>query len=94
MAGRPPREKSFANMLSIALKQADGIIDGEPNTKLRQVAEVLVKKALEGEGWAIKEIADRTDGKPMQQTEITGMDGGPVELQTIIRKIVDPKADN
>lgn len=68
--GRPPKEKSFANMLAIALNQADGVsLDGKPNTKLRQVAEILVSKALEGEGWAIKEIADRTDGKPIQAIE-------------------------
>lgn len=66
--GRPPREKSFFNMLSIALAQKG--LGGD--TKLREVAEVLVAKALEGESWAIKEIADRVDGKPMQQVEVSG----------------------
>lgn len=66
--GRPPKERSFANMLNIALTAK-----GETGeTKLREVAEVLVSKALEGEGWAIKEVADRTDGKPMQQVELSG----------------------
>lgn len=69
MAGRPPKEKSFANMLNIALT-AKGTT-GE--TKLREVAEVLVSKALEGESWAIKEVADRVDGKPMQQVELSGV---------------------
>jgi hypothetical protein len=62
MAGRPPKEKSFANMLKIALSATGKT--GEP--KLREVAEVLVDQALAGEGWAIKEIADRTDGKVAQ----------------------------
>ncbi len=66
--GRPPKEKSFANMLNIALT-AKG---DTGHTKLREVAEVLVKKALEGESWAVKEVADRTDGKPMQQVELSG----------------------
>lgn len=73
MAGRPPKEKSFANMLTIALKEADGVtLDGQPNTKLRQIADKLVAKAIEGEGWAIREVADRVDGKPMQQVEVSG----------------------
>lgn len=68
MAGRPPKEKSFANMLNIALTAK-----GESGqTKLREVAEKLVSKAIEGEGWAIKEVADRVDGKPMQAIEHSG----------------------
>lgn len=66
--GRPPKERSFSNMLNIALT-AKGLTG---QTKLREVAEVLVSKALDGEGWAIKEVADRTDGKPMQQVELSG----------------------
>lgn len=50
--------------------------------KLRAIAEKLVAAAEAGEGWAIKEVADRTDGKAIQQTEITGIDGGPVETVT------------
>lgn len=65
--GRPPKEKSFANMLNIALT-AKGQ-SGE--TKLREVAEVLVDKALAGESWAVSMVADRVDGKPMQQVELT-----------------------
>lgn len=77
--GRPPKEKSFANMLNIALseKGATG------NTKLREVADILVSKALAGEGWAVNMVADRTDGKPMQAIEHTGEDGGPVQFLTI-----------
>ena len=89
--GRPPKEKSFANMLNIALKEADGrTLDGQPNTKLRQIAEKLVAKAIEGEGWAIKEIADRTDGKPFQQIEMTGEDGGALKVEVVTRRIIDP----
>lgn len=59
MAGRPPKEKSFANMLNIAVK-APGKT-GEP--KLREIAEKLVDLAVDGEAWAVKEVADRIDGK-------------------------------
>lgn len=68
MAGRPPKERSFANMLNIALA-AKGL-SGE--TKLREVAEVLVSKAIDGESWAVNMVADRVDGKPMQAIEHSG----------------------
>lgn len=87
MAGRPPKEKSFANMLNIALSQADGVgVDGQPNTKLRQIAEKLVQQAIAGEGWAIKEVADRTDGKPFAQVALTDEDGSA--LQIVIKQFV------
>jgi hypothetical protein len=77
-AGRPPKEKSFSNMLNIALavKEADG-----ETTKLRAIAEKLVEMALRGESWAIKEVADRIDGKPAQALDISGaIDTSPNRL--------------
>ena len=38
MAGRPPKEKSFANMLNIAIKEA---VDDTGTTKLRAVADAV-----------------------------------------------------
>jgi hypothetical protein len=65
MAGRPPSEKTFANMLRIAIKEAH--VDG--GDKLRKVADALVDKAMTGDVPAIKEIADRLDGKVPQALE-------------------------
>lgn len=75
-------------MLNIALKQADGVgLDGQPNTKLRQIADKLVEQAIAGEGWAIKEVADRVDGKVPQG--VVGADDGAVEfVHTIRRQII------
>jgi len=46
----------------------------EPH-RLRAVAETLFSAAEDGEPWAVKELIDRFDGKPTQQTELTGADG-------------------
>ena len=43
--------------------------------RLRNVAETLFSAAELGEPWAVKELIDRFDGKPTQQTELTGADG-------------------
>lgn len=71
-AGRPPAEKSFKAALDKAIAQ-------DPKA-LRRAADRLLNLAADGEAWAVKELADRLDGKPKQQTEITGADGGPIQL--------------
>lgn len=87
MAGRPPKEKSFANMLNIAIKEATE----SGGTKLRAVADALIEKATTGDVQAIREIADRLDGKVAQQVIQTGdEEGGPV-VQRIEHVIVDPQ---
>jgi len=86
MAGRPPKEKSFANMLNIAIKEAT---EGG-GTKLRAVADALIAKAMSGDVPAIKEVADRIDGK-VPQAVVGDEDHPPVSLvQRIERIIVDP----
>lgn len=55
------RAKPYADMLRLALAAADGDM-----TKLRRIAEKHVDVALTGDMSAIKEIADRIDGKVPQ----------------------------
>jgi hypothetical protein len=76
MAGRPPSEKTFANMLRVAIKEAHE--DGKD--RLRAVADALVMKALTGDVPAIREIGDRLDGKVMQQVEHSGFVSTPSTL--------------
>jgi hypothetical protein len=60
--GRPigsvNREKPFNDALRLALR-------GNP-LRLRRIAEKLTEKAEEGDLSAIRELADRLDGKPAQ----------------------------
>lgn len=89
MAGRPPKEKSFANMLNIAIKEAHS--DGRD--KLRAVADALVEKAIAGDIAAIKEVADRLDGKVPQA--ISGDDENPLTMvHRIERHIVRPNSSD
>ena len=41
---------------------------GDDHKRLRKSAERLLDLAAEGEPWAIKELADRLDGRPAQET--------------------------
>ena len=60
--------KLFYEQLRMVLVQNDKF-------KLRKIADKLVESAEKGEAWAIKEIMDRMDGKPVQAQEISGPDG-------------------
>lgn len=66
--GRPKSEKTFANMLRIAIKEAHE--DG--GNKLRKVADALVDKAMTGDVPAIREVADRLDGKVAMSLDDVG----------------------
>lgn len=84
MAGRPPKEKSFANMLNIAILEANEEGGG---TKLRAVADALITKAIGGDVAAIKEVADRLDGKVPQA--VVGDEENPLNfVHTITRQII------
>jgi hypothetical protein len=56
---------TFGDALRKAIAQGDG-------AKLRMAAEKLLDLASEGTPWAIKELADRTDGKAFQSIELSG----------------------
>lgn len=75
-------------LLEIKAREAEGDRKG-----LRKMAVTVMDLAEGGERWAVEFIRDTVDGKPMQRTEVTGEDGGPLEFSQIIRKIVDPKSE-
>ena len=85
--GGQPKEKQFEASLRMVANRSepDGI------KKLTRIAEKLVECALDGEGWAIQQVADRLDGKPAQDTKLTierrdATDWSLVELVELIRQ--------
>ena len=83
------KAKVFENALRRALARAAETVDGG----LDKVADKLVTHGMAGEQWAVKEIADRLDGKVPQAVIGGGEDDPPVNLVSrIIREIVKPDA--
>ena len=67
-AGRPKNAKRFGEALDRAIAQDEG-------KQLRKAAESLLNLAANGEMSAIKELADRLDGKSHQSMDIGNPDG-------------------
>jgi hypothetical protein len=67
---------------------------GEDHKALRRVADVLLSKAYDGDMQAIKELADRVDGKVPQG--IQGEEGGPAikTVSEVIHKVVRAQSGN
>jgi len=60
-------DKPFVDALRAALNQTD------PKTKRKNlvaIAEKLVECAIDGESWAIQQVADRMDGKPHSESTL------------------------
>jgi hypothetical protein len=63
--GRPPDQISWRSTLTKAIKQDNA-------QRVRNAAEKLLDLAASGEAWAIKELAERLDGKSSQSMVIEG----------------------
>jgi hypothetical protein len=59
--------------------------------KKREIVEGLVEAAVAREPWAVKEIMDRMEGKPIQATDITSSDGTVVSA--IAMSFVEPNGN-
>jgi hypothetical protein len=80
--GGRPKTKAFKNALVAELEEA-----GDDGPSLRKIVRALIEKAATGDIQAIRELADRLDGKPMQLLEHNGPDGRP-QLTKIVHKFV------
>lgn len=82
MAGAPlgnnnaGKNKVWRDALDRAIAQDDG-------KRLRAAAEKLLDLAEAGEGWAVKELGDRLDGKAAQQLIHTGDADTPLVVQVV-----------
>lgn len=86
-SGRHKGEQKFRDALNHVLMDSK---DG-PNARLRRLVDRMVKEAEKGEAWAIKEVADRLDGKPAQA--IVGDEDNPLTMiHKIEREIVRPNS--
>jgi hypothetical protein len=80
------RDKPFRDALRMQLAAA-----GEDHKALRMIADRMISQAYAGDMQAIKEIADRIDGKVPQGVVGGDEDDNPVNvLHRIERVIVDP----
>lgn len=60
--------------------------------RIRAGIERLLDRFAEGDLQAIKELADRTDGKPAQGVTVSGDEDNPLRVSSIVRRIVEPSA--
>jgi len=80
------QEKPFADALRMEIAEA-----GENHKQLRAIARTLIVKAAEGDMQAIKEFADRLDGKPAVQVNHGGNPENPI-LANVGWHVVDKKS--
>lgn len=88
-AGGKP-DKLMRDAIMVALQREAEGADGKPTKKLAIIAAKLVDKAAEGDIAAIKEVADRVDGKPPQA--IIGDPENPLAVDFLgIREMLEKK---
>ena len=79
------RDKPFRDALRMEIAEA-----GDDRKKLREVAKVLIARAMAGDVKAITEIADRMDGK-VPQAVIGDEDSDPIKMIiTGVLRAADP----
>jgi hypothetical protein len=86
--GRPKKGESLTDMLRDLGSVSDVATDKGKINRKQAIASRLWQMAIAGDLAAIKYIYDRIDGSPRQSVEMTGEDGGPVEISVIKRVIV------
>jgi len=77
-------EKLFREAMLLELAERG---DGDLRTGLRKIASVVVDKALAGDSQAIRELADRLDGKPTQMLEHAAPEEGR-RITKVIHEVV------
>jgi len=80
------KQKDWADALRRAVHRES---KGKGSAKwLDVIANRVVEAAADGDAQAFKEIGDRLDGKPKQQTEVSGPDGGAIPTRLVVETVV------
>jgi hypothetical protein len=74
--GGRPRSADLSNAIRAQL-ESEMTLDGQIITVAEAITSVLVKSALSGDIRAIREIADRAEGRPSQTVNVEN-DGGEI----------------
>jgi hypothetical protein len=87
VSGRP-KYKCLSNAYKYQLEQP---VPGDPEGRTwgELLAEGMTRAAVKGNVQAARELAERTEGKASQHLEITGNDGGPVEVASARAKLLE-----
>jgi hypothetical protein len=70
-----------------ALMRAVAQSDGE---QIRSGVERILELFGQGDRWAAEFVRDTLDGKPKQQTEISGPDGEPIPVKGVVEFVRSP----
>jgi hypothetical protein len=65
--GSKNKDKPWTDALRAAVTEADGV----GVKRLRRIADACVNAAMNGDMQAVREIGDRLDGKPAQESTVT-----------------------
>ena len=77
-----PKDPFRQALLRAIQKKIQGDADGRE--LIDAIAQQLVNKSIKGDLAAIRELADRTDGKPAQEVKVGGDGSGiPIEIATM-----------
>ena len=84
------KAKAFENALRRALaRKAESTVDAG----IDLVADKLVTAGCAGEQWAVKEIADRLDGKSHQSVALSGDEDAPLVTRVELIPLSDNRKD-
>lgn len=84
-AGAPEGNKNSIKSNRLFSETIKRMVTQSEGEVVRRIATALIEKASDGDLGAIKEFADRLEGKSIATTEISGIDGADIPLSIGIK---------
>jgi hypothetical protein len=84
--GRPKKGETWAELISDELDR-EGVTGVSARREIVRRARELAKA---GVPWAIEWLANREEGKPKQQIDLAGKDGGPLTINVVKYSDAEP----